>query len=133
MSNFGFGFSPGSGDDPDDLAGKVPLFAELQKLLSGSGGPVNWDLARQLAISALAAEHRRVSESDTTAATDALRLGDLWLDDATDLPSGITATQAWSQVDWVEKTIGAWAAVCDPVASRVVAAMSSALPPELAA
>jgi putative hydrolase len=133
MSNFGFGFGAGSDGDPDDLAGKVPLFAELQKLLSGSGGPVNWDLARQLAISALAAEHRRVSESDTTAATDALRLGDLWLDDATDLPSGITATQAWSQVDWVEKTIGTWAALCDPVASRVVAAMSSSLPPEIAA
>jgi putative hydrolase len=132
----GFGFSPNSGDnpnDPDDLAGKVPLFAELQKLLSGSGGPVNWDLARQLAISALASEHRRVTEADSTAAADALRLGDLWLDDATDLPSGITSTQAWSQVDWVEKTIGTWAAVCDPVASRVVAAMSSALPPELAA
>ncbi|MCW2522877.1 MAG: uncharacterized protein JWO63_1212 [Frankiales bacterium] len=132
MSNFGFGFSPGSGDDPDDLAGKVPLFAELQKLLSGSGGPVNWDLARQLAISALAAEHRRVSPADSSAATDAIRLGDLWLDDATDLPSGVTATQAWSQVDWVEKTIGTWAALCDPVASRVVSAMSSSLPPEVA-
>jgi putative hydrolase len=33
----------------------------------------------------------------------------------------------------VEKTIGTWAALCDPVASRVVAAMSSAIPPEMAA
>jgi len=40
---FGFGSSdrePGKPGD-DDIAGKIPLFAELQKLLSWSGGPVN--------------------------------------------------------------------------------------------
>ena len=134
MSNFGFGQfgqnEPGEG--PDDLAGKIPLFAELQRLLSGSGGPVNWDLARQLAISSLAGQHRKMGPADHAAARDALRLADVWLDGATDLPSGMTTAEAWSQVDWVEKTIGTWAAVCDPVAGRVVAAMSSAIPPEVA-
>jgi putative hydrolase len=62
-----------------------------------------------------------------------MRLADVWLDGATDLPSGITTAEAWSQIDWVEKTIGTWAALCDPVASRVVTAMSSAIPPEVAA
>jgi putative hydrolase len=136
MSDHGFGFSPfgqgGSGEDPDDLAGKIPLFAELQKLLTGSGGPVNWDLARQLAISNLAPHHRTTSASDRSAAEESLRLADLWLGGVTDLPSGITTTAAWTQVDWVEKTITTWAALCDPVASRVVGAMSSALPPEVA-
>lgn len=135
MSNFGFGQfgdnEPGQG--PDDLAGKIPLFAELQRLLAGSGGPVNWDLARQLAISSLAGQHRTMGTADNAAASEALRLADVWLDGATDLPSGITTTQAWSQVDWVEKTIGTWAALCDPVASRVVSAMSTAIPPEMAA
>jgi len=136
MSNFGFGFGQFGnepGRDPDDLAGKIPLFAELQRLLSSSGGPVNWDLARQLAISSLAGQHRRMGPADNAAVADALRLADLWLDGATDLPSGITTTEAWSQVDWVERTIGTWAALCDPVASRVVTAMSSAIPPEVAA
>ena len=58
---FGVGFPGGlglPGDLPPDLAGKVPLFAELQKLLSWQGGPVNWDLARQLAVSQLAGGHR---------------------------------------------------------------------------
>jgi len=137
MSNFGFGFSPfGSnepgGGGPDDLSGKIPLFAELQRLLSGSGGPVNWDLARQLAISALAGQHRATTPADAAGVAEAVRLADLWLDAVTDLPSGVTTTQAWSQVDWVEKTISTWAELCDPVASRVVGAMSSALPPELA-
>jgi len=137
MSNFGFGFGQFGenepGRDPDDIAGKIPLFAELQRLLSGSGGPVNWDLARQLAISSLAGQHRRMGPVEDAAVADALRLADVWLDGVTDLPSGITTTEAWSQIDWVEKTIGTWAALCDPVASRVVAAMSSAIPPEVAA
>ena len=136
MSNFGFGFGQFGnepGRDPDDLAGKIPLFAELQRLLSSSGGPVNWDLARQLAISSLAGQHRKMGPADNAAVADALRLADVWLDGATDLPSGITTTEAWSQVDWVEKTIGTWAALCDPVASRVVTALSSAIPPEVTA
>ena len=137
MSNFGFGFSPfgpnePGGNGPDDLSGKIPLFAELQRLLSGSGGPVNWDLARQLAISALAAQHRATTAADAAGVAEAVRLADLWLDAVTDLPSGVTTAQAWSQVDWVEKTISTWSELCDPVASRVVAAMSNALPPELA-
>jgi putative hydrolase len=136
MSNLGFGFGqfgdPAGGGDPDDLAGKIPLFAELQKLLSGTGGPVNWDLARQLAISNLAASHRPLAASDAAAVSDALRLADVWLDGVTDLPSGLTVTEAWTQVEWVEKTVGTWAALCDPVAGRVVAAMSSSLPPEVA-
>jgi putative hydrolase len=141
MSNFGFGDGPneqgsgGSGNDPGDfggLAGKIPLFAELQRLMAGDGGPVNWDLARQLAISNLAAQHRDISAADSSAVAESLRLADLWLEDATDLPSGISVTQAWSQVDWVEKTIDVWSSLCDPVAARVVGAMSSALPTEVA-
>lgn len=132
MGNFGFGFGPGSGGDPDDLSGKIPLFAELQRLLAGSGGPVNWDLARQLAISNLASAHHSVDAADRSAVTEAIRLADVWLDGVTDLPAGVSAPAAWSQVDWVEKTIDTWAAICDPVAGRVVAAMSGALPPEVA-
>lgn len=136
MSNFGFGFSPFESDEPgqgpDDLSGKIPLFAELQRLLSGNGGPVNWDLARQLAISALASQHRATGPGETATVAESIRLADLWLDAATDLPSGVTTAQAWSRVDWVEKTIGTWASLCDPVASRVVTAMSGALPPEVA-
>jgi putative hydrolase len=130
MSNFGFGFGPGSGG-PDDLSGKIPLFAELQRLLSGSGGPVNWDLARQLAISNLAAGHSAVSPADASTVVEAVRLADLWLDEVTDLPSGVANIEAWNRVDWVEKTIGSWAKVCDPVAGRVVSAMTAALPHEV--
>jgi putative hydrolase len=124
---FGAGFGvPGS--IPDDLAGKVPLFAELQKLLSWQGGPVNWDLARQLAVSQLASAHRSPTPDERAEVAEAITLADHWLDPTTALPSGVTGAEAWSRVDWVERTLPVWSALCDPVASRVVTAMSGALP-----
>jgi len=134
---------PGSGDPannptggwpqsgmPDDIAGKIPLFAELQKLMSWQGGPVNWDLARQTAISAIAGSQRDFRAEERTVIVEALRLADMWLDPATELPSGVTSAEAWSRVEWVEKTLPVWSTLCDPVASRVVSAMGSALPAE---
>ena len=73
MSDVPFGFGAlfgagGAGGSPEDLLGKMPLFAELQKLMSWSGGPVNWDLARQGAISQLAPGHQPTSAGEFTAA-----------------------------------------------------------------
>src|SRR5256885_8626548 len=145
---FGFNLPGDSGDDrkqpdptggpvggmpynmPEDIAGKIPLFAELQKLMSWSGGPVNWDLARQSAISQLAAGTQPTSDAERAAVAEALRLADLWLDQITDLPSGIERTAAWSRVEWVEQTLPAWGSLIDPLAERVVAAMTRALPQE---
>jgi putative hydrolase len=133
--NVPFGFGPGDQDprDPNDVAGKIPLFAELQKLMSWSGGPVNWDLARQTAISSLAGAHRQPTPGERTQLEESVRLADHWLDGVTDLPSGITTIQAWSRVEWIEKTLPVWASLCDPVAGRVVAAMGSAVPEEVRA
>src|ERR1700712_3918112 len=86
---FGLGALFGSiagGGSPEDLMGKMPLFAELQKMMSWSGGPVNWDLARQGAISQLAAGHQPSSDGERTAVAESLRLADLWLDQGTALP-----------------------------------------------
>jgi putative hydrolase len=108
----------------------MPLFAELQKLMNWSGGPVNWDLARQGAISTLATGTQPTSEAERAAVAEALRLADLWLDQATDLPSGVDRAVAWSRVEWVEQTLPAWSALIDPLAEKVVAAMTAALPQE---
>ncbi|MGI8696615.1 MAG: zinc-dependent metalloprotease [Mycobacteriales bacterium] len=140
---FGFGGGPGgpggglpglpgdfAGALGGDLAGKIPLFAELQKLLSWQGGPVNWDLARQTAITALVNASRPVTSAERSTVTEAMRLADLWLDSATDVPSGVRQVQAWTRVDWIERTLPVWSTLCDPVASRVVEAMGSAVPEE---
>lgn len=129
-----FGFGSGEprepGEGPEDLSAQMPLLAELQKLLSWSGGPVNWDLAKQLAVSALNGANRAVGPGDRAATSDALHLADLWLDEVTDLPSGVQSVEAWTRLDWIEKTLPVWSSLCDPVAARVVAAMSAAIPAE---
>ncbi|MGH2728243.1 MAG: hypothetical protein ACRDKS_14845, partial [Actinomycetota bacterium] len=66
---------------PPDLLGRIPLFAELAKVLSWTGGPVNWDLARQIAVALAAGEEavHEVSRSDTDELGESFRLAELWL------------------------------------------------------
>jgi putative hydrolase len=129
MTNPPFGFGPGAGGS-DDLSVQMPLFAELQKLLSWTGGPVNWDLAKQLAVSTLNGENQPVDPAERAAIAEAIRLADLWLDEVTELPSGVRSVESWTRLDWLDRTLPVWSSLCDPVASRVVAAMSSAIPAE---
>ncbi len=130
MANLPFGFGPGGGDPSDPNFSQIPLFAELQKLLSWSDGPVNWDLAKQLARQALAGESHGITAADRSGTADAIRLADLWLDDVTDLPSGVHTVETWTRVEWLERTLPVWISLCDPVAARVVSAMSNAIPAE---
>jgi len=134
-----FGFGPGAGGDGEpfdfsklggDLSGAMPFFAELQKLMSWQGGPVNWDLAQQLAASGLSGANPGVSPEDRSGVAEAIRLADLWLDEVTDLPSGVTTIETWTRLEWLEKTLPVWRELCDPVAARVVEAMAGAVPKE---
>ncbi len=127
---FGFGLGDGQLPDPNDPSAQLPLFAELQKLLSWSGGPVNWDLATQLARQTLAGESHAITPAERSGTAEAIRLADLWLDGVTDLPSGVHTIEAWTRLEWLERTLPVWTSLCDPVAARVVAAMSNAIPAE---
>ncbi len=131
MSNqvpFGFGGGDPSQGGGDDLFGQMPLFAELQKLFSWSGGPVNWDLAKQMAVSGLSGANPGYSPAERAAVGESIRLADLWLNEVTDLPSGIQSIASWTRLEWLEQTLPVWKSLCDPVAERVVAAMASAMP-----
>jgi putative hydrolase len=130
---FGGAAGAGGAGTPEELLAKMPLFAELQKLMTWSGGPVNWDLARQGAISQLATGTQPTSAAERSAVAESLRLADLWLDQATELPSGVDRPLAWSRVEWVEQTLPAWRTLIDPLAEKVVGAMTSALPVDAAA
>lgn len=125
----GIGF-PIGGQQPgdDDWSAKAPLFAEIEKLMSWSGGPVNWDLARQMAVRTAAEGDARVSAADERAVAEAVRLADLWLGEVTALPSGLSGdATGWSRVRWVEATLPVWQQLIDPVAARVVEGMGGAL------
>ena len=120
--------------DPQQFADALRQFADL---MSWQGGPVNWDLAKNIARQTVAQKgDASVLEIDRSKVTEALRLADLWLEDATEFPSGIRTSQAWSRAEWVEATLPVWSKLCDPIAARAVEAMSgliSADPAEMVA
>jgi putative hydrolase len=173
-STFGFGFSGGA-PDPNDPQQMQQFISQLQQMLSTpGGGPVNWDLARQVAQAHLvggrvpgglfgfglpgltpgapgasgqlgdldAGQHGDaddqkpvgdppVTPADREAVVEALRLADLWLEPESALPSGLTVTTAWTRGEWLARTMDVWRKLCDPVAGRIVGAMSELVPEEM--
>ncbi len=107
------------------------MFAQLQKLMSWTGGPVNWDLAREVAENAARAEDRPVTAEETRQIADAGRLADLWLDAATTLPASGTELAAWSRTGWLTGTLQPWRQIVDPVAGQVTGALGKALQGQL--
>jgi putative hydrolase len=134
---FGFGpGGPGGGMNPQDLGA---AFQQLGQMLSYEGGPVNWDLARNVARQSVAqgapdgSRDASVGPHERQQVEEAMRLADLWLDDVTSLPSGAGTAVAWSRAEWVEATLPVWRELVDPVAERVGSAMGSVLPTEMQA
>ncbi|MGW7055183.1 zinc-dependent metalloprotease [Streptomyces sp. NPDC054887] len=122
--------------NPNDLGA---AFQQLGQMLSYEGGPVNWDMAKDIARQTVAqgtadgAKDSSVSPGERSAVEEAVRLADLWLDGVTSLPSGAATSVAWSRAEWVEATLPAWQQLVDPVAERVGAAMGDVLPEEMQA
>jgi putative hydrolase len=108
--------------DPQQFADALRQFADM---LSWRGGPVNWDLAKNVARHAIVAGgDPSVLDAQRREITEAVRLADLWLDEATAFPSGVRKIEAWSRSEWLEATFPVWAKFCDPIAAKGVEAMS---------
>jgi putative hydrolase len=163
-----FGFSlGGAAPDPNDPAQVQQFLGQLQQLFAGASGdgPVNWDLAREVAMSTLTGQASAggltapfgfgagtpgapalpggdteaeaapgdppLAAGDRAAAEEALRLADLWLEPVSALPSGIHTIEPWTRSQWITSTLPVWRKLCDPVAARMVAAMSDLVPEEM--
>ena len=143
---------------------------QLQQMFAApGGGPVNWELADQIARAHLTGAQvappplgfalpgtpgvgvvgqpvvpgtgsqdqpeppvgdPAVTPTERIAVAESLRLADLWLEAESALPSGISAVAAWSRGEWLTHTLGVWRKLCDPVAERMVAAMTELVPDE---
>ncbi|BBZ05495.1 hydrolase [Mycolicibacterium chitae] len=155
MADLPFGFS--HGDDPDrdknkkdsggpsdpfgfgagDMGDLGQIFTRLGQMFSGAGsamagggsGPVNYDLARQLASQSIGFV-APIPAGTANAIADAVRLAETWLDGSTALPAGTTTISAWSPTDWIDHTLDTWKRLCDPVAQQISSMWTSALPEE---
>lgn len=119
------------GQMPADLNALMPMIQQLQQMLSGSAGsgPVNWDLAKQTAVNA-ARQHEKSTRTNLADVQQAVQIADLWLTDASAFPTGIRKTDLWTRSQWVSRTLSVWAQLCDPVAGKMVTAMTALLPEE---
>ncbi len=128
---FGFG-----GDF--DMANLGQLFTRLGEMFGGVGsamssgkdaGPVNYDLARQVATSSIGFV-APIPATTSSAIADAVHLAETWLNGATALPEGTNRAVAWSPSDWVENTLGTWKRLCDPMAEQISSVWAQSLPEE---
>jgi putative hydrolase len=125
------------GLNPNDLGA---AFQQLGQMLSFDGGPVNWQLAKDIARQTVVAEQpegrskdRSVGSAERAAVEEAVRLAELWLDSATEFPTSQAGAVAWSRAEWIEATLPVWQELVDPVAERVGNAMGGVLPEEMQA
>lgn len=121
---------------PPDLLGRIPLFAELAKVLSWTGGPVNWDLARQIAVAIAAGEENvhDVPAADAEELGETFRLAELWLAEGPGVPTPakVATVRAVTPARWAERAT-ALREIVDPLAAKIVASVrdqSSGIAPE---
>ena len=121
----------GGGFDPR-MFEQVPLFREMAKVMSWSGGPVNWDMAAQTAMAA-APKGPPASERDHAEFADAVSVAEMWLDQVTVLgavegPARALDTETWTRMAVSSAGLGVYV---EPVARGMGTALSRGLPEEL--
>lgn len=134
----GFGFGGPGGFDPSQFGDLGKMISQFGQMLGnmgsamsgpGSSGPVNYQLARTVALQALG-RTPVVTDANRTAAEESVRLAELWLDDTTVFPTGVHRTEVWTPQQWVEQSLPTWEEVCTPVAEQMNSATKGAMPEE---
>lgn len=150
MNSHGFGFSFGNDDNDDERrdnqnpfggfgsGGLGDMLNQFGQMLSGMGssmnspegsGPVNYALAERIARQQIG-KIEPVREQDANAVTESVRLAELWLDDATILPTSDASVQTWNAEDYLTTTMPMWKRLVSPVAEHMNEAQLESLPEE---
>jgi putative hydrolase len=128
LGGIGFNAQPGQGGGTPDLGA---LFSQIQAMMQPHDGPLNWDLALDLARKqAASSADPSPTQRQQDQVADAVRLADHWLDEATDFPSGVTSTAAWSRAEWIVGTTDVWKGLVEPIAASSVNSLGQAMPEE---
>lgn len=108
------------------------LMSQMQRMFEPHEGTVNFNVAKDVARQVLAAKGADPTPNagQRNAVSDAQRLADMWLDQATEIPARPGTTAAWSRAEWIENTMQTWQVLVDPIANHVVASMSDVMPAE---
>ncbi|HPE11129.1 MAG: zinc-dependent metalloprotease [Actinobacteria bacterium] len=128
---FGFSGDPGDQNNPNqgpggfDMSQLGAMLQQLGAMLQSGGnevsGPVDWDLAHNLARQSISQKgDPSVNDNDVRRIGEAFDLAQVWLDAATLFPAGGSAAPAtWSRSEWLEATWPAWQQIIEPIAEGV--------------
>lgn len=114
------------------------LLNMLTKAMDASGKPegVDWEQTTAAARKAATRDNRGVSEQQRQQISEAVRIANLWLDQATDVATLATEPKLLTRDLWVADAMPLFKAMSQPVADRMSAALSDHLensgPEELA-
>jgi putative hydrolase len=116
--------------DPESLR-DAPLFRELQRVMGSSSGPVQWELARQLAVAG-AAETGPDPAPDADAAAgfeDAVRVAELRIVDTTGFASSndVLHVETVRRADWIATAIDEYRPLIESAATRMSDALATAM------
>lgn len=118
--------------DPEDLArslANVPLFREIQRVLGAQTGPVNWELARQIAsaVAAAGAHAGAPSDRERAAFEETCRLAELRVTQATGLeaPATLSEVHLLDRVGWASENLLAFRDLIDRLALRLSGQMQA--------
>ena len=118
------------GMDPESLR-DAPLFRELQRVMSSSSGPVQWELARQLAVAGAAESGNDPEPAQAARAglDDALRVAELQVVDFTGLEpaNDLLRVELARRADWIAGAIDAYRPLVESAASRLQDALARAM------
>jgi putative hydrolase len=110
----------------------APLFREMERVLRSGSGPVNWELARQVAVAVAPAgpDEPAPGPQDDSLFEQAVRIAELQVAETTGLtpPSGIATAQAIRRHEWVESTVATLTGCVEPAAKAMAAAFGDAMP-----
>ena len=123
----GFGFPLGG--DPE-MFKDAPLFRELQRVMSSSSGPVNWELARQMGVANAveAGADPEPTDEDRRAFDEAVRVAELHVARFSGLepPGDVVQVRAIRRAEWVSANVESLRDLLDPAAQRITEAMDRA-------
>jgi putative hydrolase len=134
------GFEFPFGMDPETLR-DAPLFREMQRVMSASSGPVNWELARQVAVAgaAEAGDDRDATDEERHGFEESVRVAELHVARFTGLeaPTDVAEVRAVRRAEWIGANTENLAGLLEPAARRIGESMDLAqretLPPEMQA
>jgi len=112
---------------PNDPELVQRLIGQLQAALQNSGDGINWSLAKDQAAALAARSAVAATPAEVSALEQALHVGALWLDEATDITGLTTEPVLLTRAGWAEATIPVWTQLAEPVADSIASALTNVL------